>query len=245
MIGVSWVNTKELLADRSMSNRRSARSSVVIVPYPGAEVCPRHVVLSAGVGSSAIRASGAPVSVGYHRPAVGGDRSVVAGPVDAIFYLVDNGIKWRAMPVDFPPWSTVQNGIASSWPALHEFHAARWYSLITPASSCRRLERHDGGPRAAVPRRPPGCGARLRRCRWAAAGSRWPAGCRSRCRYGQLHRVRDVTYGEAASTARTGTGTGGTLAWVFDADLDLAVDCGQASGGDLHAGCRLGATARC
>lgn len=41
MIGVSWVNTKELLADRSMSNRRSARSSVVIVPYPGAEVCPR------------------------------------------------------------------------------------------------------------------------------------------------------------------------------------------------------------
>jgi hypothetical protein len=23
--------------------------------------------------------------------------------VDAIFYLVDNGIKWRAMPTDFPP----------------------------------------------------------------------------------------------------------------------------------------------
>jgi transposase len=27
--------------------------------------------------------------------------------VDAIFYVVDNGIKWRALPVDFPPWSTV------------------------------------------------------------------------------------------------------------------------------------------
>jgi transposase len=27
--------------------------------------------------------------------------------IDAIFYLVDNGIKWRAMPHDFPPWSTV------------------------------------------------------------------------------------------------------------------------------------------
>lgn len=27
--------------------------------------------------------------------------------LDAIFYLVDNGIKWRAMPHDFPPWSTV------------------------------------------------------------------------------------------------------------------------------------------
>jgi transposase len=32
--------------------------------------------------------------------------------VDAIFYLVDNGIKWRAMPVDFPPWSTVYNYLA-------------------------------------------------------------------------------------------------------------------------------------
>lgn len=27
--------------------------------------------------------------------------------LNAIFYLVDNGIKWRAMPHDFPPWSTV------------------------------------------------------------------------------------------------------------------------------------------
>lgn len=27
--------------------------------------------------------------------------------IDAIFYLVDNGIKWRAMPADFPPWDRV------------------------------------------------------------------------------------------------------------------------------------------
>lgn len=27
--------------------------------------------------------------------------------LDAIFYRVDNGIKWRAMPIDFPPWETV------------------------------------------------------------------------------------------------------------------------------------------
>ncbi|WP_382466241.1 IS5 family transposase [Streptomyces noursei] len=27
--------------------------------------------------------------------------------LDAIRYLVDNGIKWRAMPVDFPPWDRV------------------------------------------------------------------------------------------------------------------------------------------
>jgi transposase len=29
--------------------------------------------------------------------------------VDAIFYVVDNGIKWRALPADFPSWSTVYN----------------------------------------------------------------------------------------------------------------------------------------
>lgn len=36
--------------------------------------------------------------------------------VDAIFYLVDNGIKWRALPVDFPSWSTVYNYFAA-WEA--------------------------------------------------------------------------------------------------------------------------------
>jgi transposase len=36
--------------------------------------------------------------------------------VDAIFYVVDNGIKWRALPVDFPPWSTVYNHFAA-WEA--------------------------------------------------------------------------------------------------------------------------------
>jgi transposase len=33
--------------------------------------------------------------------------------VDAIFYLVDNGITWRALPADFPPWSTVYNDLAA------------------------------------------------------------------------------------------------------------------------------------
>lgn len=27
--------------------------------------------------------------------------------VNAIFYRADNGIKWRAMPADFPAWQTV------------------------------------------------------------------------------------------------------------------------------------------
>ena len=33
--------------------------------------------------------------------------------VDAIFYLVDNSTKWRALPADFPPWSTVYNHFAT------------------------------------------------------------------------------------------------------------------------------------
>jgi transposase len=36
--------------------------------------------------------------------------------VDAIFYLVDNGIKWRALPTDFPPWPTVYKHLAA-WEA--------------------------------------------------------------------------------------------------------------------------------
>jgi transposase len=32
-------------------------------------------------------------------------------------YLVDNGIKWRALPADFPPWSTVYHCFACWEPA--------------------------------------------------------------------------------------------------------------------------------
>jgi putative transposase len=34
--------------------------------------------------------------------------------VDAILYVADNGIKWRALPADFPPWRTVY-GIFAAW----------------------------------------------------------------------------------------------------------------------------------
>ena len=34
--------------------------------------------------------------------------------VNAVLYLVDNGIKWRAMPADFPPWRTVW-GMLARW----------------------------------------------------------------------------------------------------------------------------------
>lgn len=32
--------------------------------------------------------------------------------VDAIFYIVDNGTKWRNLPNDFPPWKTVYHHFA-------------------------------------------------------------------------------------------------------------------------------------
>jgi putative transposase len=34
--------------------------------------------------------------------------------VDALFYVLDNGIKWRALPGDFPPWQTVY-GLFKRW----------------------------------------------------------------------------------------------------------------------------------
>src|SRR5262245_24045623 len=34
--------------------------------------------------------------------------------IDAVFYLVDNGVKWRALPGDFPPWRTVY-GLFARW----------------------------------------------------------------------------------------------------------------------------------
>lgn len=34
--------------------------------------------------------------------------------VDAIRYITDNGIKWRALPADFPPWKTV-HGFFTRW----------------------------------------------------------------------------------------------------------------------------------
>jgi len=41
--------------------------------------------------------------------------------VDAIFYVVDNGIKWRALPADFPPWRTVY-GFTRRWRADRVTH---------------------------------------------------------------------------------------------------------------------------
>jgi transposase len=36
--------------------------------------------------------------------------------IDAILYVADNGIKWRALPADFPPWKTVYH-LFARWAA--------------------------------------------------------------------------------------------------------------------------------
>jgi transposase len=36
--------------------------------------------------------------------------------IDAMFYVADNGCKWRALPADFPPWQTVY-GMFARWKA--------------------------------------------------------------------------------------------------------------------------------
>ena len=65
--------------------------------------------------------------------------------LDAVFYLVDNGIKWRAMPADFPPWDRVyaffrrwrDHGLA------REFHGRLRVQVRTRAG-------RDAEPTAAV-----------------------------------------------------------------------------------------------
>ncbi|MFH9864414.1 IS5 family transposase [Streptomyces sp. NPDC017202] len=61
--------------------------------------------------------------------------------IDAVRYLVDNGIKWRAMPADFPPW-----------PRVYAFFA-RWRDAGLVAELHDRLrdaEGRDQEPSAAV-----------------------------------------------------------------------------------------------
>ena len=45
--------------------------------------------------------------------------------VDAILYVVRNGIVWRALPHDFPPWRTVYHyfrawRLDGTWEAIHD-----------------------------------------------------------------------------------------------------------------------------
>ncbi|WP_323746800.1 IS5 family transposase [Catenulispora pinisilvae] len=49
-------------------------------------------------------------TLGGGRPEVHCRRTII----DAIFYVADNGCKWRALPIDFPPRSTV-HGVFTKW----------------------------------------------------------------------------------------------------------------------------------
>jgi transposase len=65
--------------------------------------------------------------------------------LDALFYVVRNGIEWRALPVDFPPWAAVY--------AFYE----RWNARGLPQRLVERLRhrlrvraRRDAQPSAAI-----------------------------------------------------------------------------------------------
>ena len=65
--------------------------------------------------------------------------------LNAIFYWVDNGIKWRAMPHDLPPWSTVYDYYrrwvkTGLWPKIN----AHLVKLV------RRSEGRDEEPSLAI-----------------------------------------------------------------------------------------------
>jgi transposase len=65
--------------------------------------------------------------------------------MDAVFYVLDNGIKWRAMPADFPEWSAV----------YRFFRRWREQGLITVLHDrlrreCRRQAGREPEPTAAV-----------------------------------------------------------------------------------------------
>jgi transposase len=77
-------------------------------------------------------------------PAIAAGRPMVHDPrsmCDAVSYVAENGIEWRALPADFPPWEAVY--------AFFE----RWNDRGLPAELVRRLRellrRHQG--RAAQP----------------------------------------------------------------------------------------------
>lgn len=65
--------------------------------------------------------------------------------VDAIFDVVDNGIKWRSLPADFPPWSTVYNHFAA-W----EQHGATQYLLDALRDRARLSDGRHAAPSAGI-----------------------------------------------------------------------------------------------
>jgi transposase len=65
--------------------------------------------------------------------------------VDAILYVVDNGIKWRALPKDFPPWPTVYKRFAA-WEKAGATHLL----LAALTARVRLTQGRHPAPSAAV-----------------------------------------------------------------------------------------------
>src|SRR5215217_5088101 len=61
--------------------------------------------------------------------------------IDAILYVLRNGIVWRALPHDFPPWKT----------AYHYFRAWRLDGTWEAIEAALREEVRRGDGRAATP----------------------------------------------------------------------------------------------
>jgi putative transposase len=65
--------------------------------------------------------------------------------IDAMFYVADNGCKWRALPADFPPWQTV-HGMFARWKA-----DGAWADLVDRLRArVRAADGRDPEPSAAV-----------------------------------------------------------------------------------------------
>jgi transposase len=65
--------------------------------------------------------------------------------IDAMFYVADNGVKWRALPADFPPWKTV-HGMFARWKA-----DGVWADVVDLLrAGVRAAEGREAEPSAAV-----------------------------------------------------------------------------------------------
>ncbi len=82
-----------------------------------------------------------PAPSGVGRPRSVNPREIV----NAILYLADNGIKWRAMPHDLPPWSTVYD-YYSRWVRTGVWKRMNDYLVRL----VRRSEGRDEEPRLTV-----------------------------------------------------------------------------------------------
>ncbi len=65
--------------------------------------------------------------------------------LDAIFYLLDNGCKWRSLPINFPPWKTVY-----SFRNKIKEDGAMERILKKLNSACRRLMEKSEKPHRAI-----------------------------------------------------------------------------------------------